>query len=146
VLKRALSILCAWTLTCPGLCETVYVTDVLRLGLQATSDIDDRAFDTLLSGTELDVLERVPSFARVRTADGREGWVRSAYLVTDKPAQLRLLDLEAASAEAALHDGVKLPASWVVGALVLALALGFTAGWWCLDALLRRRHGGFRLY
>ena len=31
-------------------------------------------------------------------------------------------------------------------ALLVTLAAGFVAGLWWLDALIRRRHGGFRVY
>jgi len=39
-----------------------------------------------------------------------------------------------------------LPIRWVVPAVVVALVAGFLAGLWWLDALIRRRHGGFRVY
>jgi SH3 domain protein len=39
-----------------------------------------------------------------------------------------------------------LPIKWVLPALVLVLVAGFFAGLWWLDALIRRRHGGFRVY
>jgi hypothetical protein len=39
-----------------------------------------------------------------------------------------------------------LPLPWVGAALFLALVGGFAAGLWWLDALVRRRHGGFRVY
>ena len=39
-----------------------------------------------------------------------------------------------------------LPLKWVVPAVVVALVAGFLAGLWWLDALIRRRHGGFRVY
>jgi len=39
-----------------------------------------------------------------------------------------------------------LPLQWVGAALVVALVGGFLAGLWWLDALIRRRHGGFRIY
>jgi SH3 domain protein len=58
-------------------------------------DTSDRPFQNLVSGTELAILERVPNFARVRTIDGQEGWVKSAYLVSEKPAQLRVAEVEA---------------------------------------------------
>jgi hypothetical protein len=35
---------------------------------------------------------------------------------------------------------------WVAAALVVALVAGFVAGLWWLDATIRRRHGGFRVY
>lgn len=75
--------------------ETAYVTDILRLGLHAAQDTSDRPFQTLVSGAELEVLQQVTNFAEVRTGDGRQGWVKSAYLVTDKPAQLIVAETQA---------------------------------------------------
>ena len=75
--------------------ETAYVTDMLRLGLHRAEDTSDSAFRTLVSGAQLEILERRADYARVRTMDGEVGWVRSAYLVTDRPARLRLGEIEA---------------------------------------------------
>jgi SH3 domain protein len=178
--------------------ETVYVTDTLRLGLHRAADTSDRPFENLVSGTELEVLERNSSYAHVRLADGRDGWVKAAFIVTEEPAAARVLDLEAqlagfesaaASAGAAqsaaeqelgrLRDELQattgsaesvqetierlqrenaahaerlesyrhaLPIAWVIPAVLLALVAGFFAGLWWLDASIRRRHGGFRVY
>jgi SH3 domain protein len=79
--------------------ETVYVTDSLRLGLHEAADTSDRPFDNLVSGTPLEVLERNTNYARVRVPDGREGWVKSTFVVTEKPAAARVLELEAEIAE-----------------------------------------------
>ena len=92
---RAIVLLLGAVLSTPALAETVYVTDILRLGQHQAQDTSDRAFRMLVSGTELEVLERVPNFARVRAPDGREGWVKSNYLVDEKPARLRAAELEA---------------------------------------------------
>jgi SH3 domain protein len=178
--------------------ETRYITDILQLGLHRAEDTSDAPFENLVSGTEVTVLERVPNFARVRTAAGDEGWVKSAFLVSEKPAQLRVAEVEQRSAEleralneaiasrdAAGSDAAALIASaelelaaaeaatdtlgrlqienadyearmeryrgaipwpWVAGALLVTLAAGFVAGWWWLDASIRRRYGGFRVY
>lgn len=178
--------------------ETAYVTDSLRLGLHAAPDTSDRPFENLVSGAAVEVLERNPSYARVRLADGREGWVKATFLVTLKPAAARVAELEAgmASLEAAaaaaktaqtaaeqelarytaelqartgsaetiqetvlrLQDENRaqearldayrysLPVKWVIPALVVVLVAGFLGGLWWLDALIRRRHGGFRVY
>lgn len=178
--------------------ETAYVTDSLRLGLHAASDTSDRPFDNLLSGTAVEVLERSTSYARVKLADGREGWVKATYLVTEKPAAARVLELESeieslegavaqakTAQTAAQHELTRLtselnettgssetiqqtierlqaeneayeqrfakyrytlPLMWVMPALVVTLVAGFLAGLWWLDALIRRRHGGFRVY
>lgn len=178
--------------------ETVYVTDSLRLGLHLAPDTSDRPFENLVSGTAVEVLERNPNYARVRLSDGREGWVKATFLVAEKPAAARVLELEAeiggyenAAAEAKTAqnaaevelEGLRselqattgsaetiqetiarlerenvehaerleayrhtLPIVWVIPAVVVALVGGFFVGLWWLDALIRRRHGGFRVY
>jgi SH3 domain protein len=174
--------------------ETAYVTDSLRLGIHAAGDTSDRAFDNLLSGAAVEVLERSPNYARVRLHDGREGWVKATYLVTTKPAATRVGELEAeieglraevsaakAAAAAveqefaavtnqagsleAIHAKIgrleadnqayserlaayrtTLPIGWVLLAVALVGAAGFASGLWWLDSLIRRRHGGFRVY
>ncbi|HEX7081109.1 MAG TPA: TIGR04211 family SH3 domain-containing protein [Gammaproteobacteria bacterium] len=188
----------ALCLAAPAWAETVYVTDILQLGIHHAPDTSDKPFDVLVSGTPLEVLERSGFYARVRTPDGREGWVKSGYVVTEKPARRRLAELEAeldrlrlqlAEAEAARELAeqaserldadlagrkasleemeaslarlaqqneeyearfdryrLSLPLPWVAGALALTLVGGFAGGWCGLDALIRRRHGGFRVY
>ena len=178
--------------------ETAYVTDVFRLGMHEAPDTSDKPFENLVSGTPLEVLERNSSYAHVRLPDGREGWVKGTYLVTDKPAAARVLELEAKlggfenaaaaakTAQTAAEDQLAslrselqsttgsaesvqetiarlesenqahverletyrhtLPLAWVAPALVVSLVAGFLAGLWWLDALIRRRHGGFRVY
>ncbi len=178
--------------------DTVYVTDSLRLGLHAAPDTSDRPFDNLASGTTVEVLERNSSYARVRLTDGREGWVKATFLVAEKPAAARVLELEAelggfesaaaaaktaqAAAErelAGLRSELQtttgssesiqetierlqsenraheerledyryaLPLVWVLPAVAVALTGGFLMGLWWLDAWIRRRHGGFRVY
>lgn len=68
--------------------ETAYVTDNLKLGLYEAEDTSGRAFRTLDSGQSMEVLIRALNYANVRLPDGTEGWVKSAYLVDDKPAKL----------------------------------------------------------
>lgn len=178
--------------------ETVYVTDSLRLGLYATADTSEKPLENLISGTPVEVLERDSSLAHVRLADGREGWVKATFLVADKPAAARIVELEAErggfeSAAAAAKtaqvaaeqqlanlrselqatsgssESIKetiarlerentayierleayrhtLPLVWVLPAVVVTLVAGFLLGLWWLDALIRRRHGGFRVY
>ena len=178
--------------------ETMYVTDIVQLGMHRAQDTSDEAFQNIVSGTEVTVLERATNFARIRTADGAEGWVRSFYLIAEKPARTRVAELEArvgsleqelAEARAAGESAIAaagdagdsvaverataeaerarlaelerenqayferfesyrgtLPWLWVLGAVVVALAGGFLAGYWWLDAAIRRRYGGFKVY
>jgi SH3 domain protein len=194
--KRA--VLCLALMAGAASAETAYVTDSLRLGLHEAADTSDRPFENLVSGTPLEVLERNPNYARVRLEDGRDGWVKAAFIVAEKPAAARVLELEArmagyeeaaASAQAeksaaeqelarlrselqattgsaeSVHETIErlqrenlahaeqlesyrhaLPIVWVISAVLLALVAGFFAGLWWLDASIRRRHGGFRVY
>ena len=75
--------------------ETLYVTDILRLGLHQASDTSDQPFRTLVSGDELEIIQRTRYYAEVRTARGEVGWVKASYLTDEKPAQARLADLTA---------------------------------------------------
>ena len=68
--------------------DTAYVTDNLRLGLHRAEDTSDRAFRYLESGQPMEILIRDRNYANVRLPDGTEGWVKSAYLVDEKPAKL----------------------------------------------------------
>ncbi len=79
--------------------EKLYVTDQLRLGVHALPDTSDAAFTNLNSGDAVELLEQGGSYARVRLADGREGWVRRVFLVADAPATVRIQSLEAERAE-----------------------------------------------
>lgn len=185
-------------MTGAAVAETAYVTDILRLGLHAAQDTSDQPFLTLVSGAELEVLERVPNFALVRTQEGRQGWVKSAYLVEEKPAQLIVAETQAeldrARAAAARAESARVaaeaelatllgdaeskvgnvvsmegtiaalraenaayaaqldafrrsvPLTWAAAALGVAFFGGFFLGLWALDAYVRRRHGGFRVY
>jgi SH3 domain protein len=178
--------------------DTLYVTDSLRLALYESEDTSDKPISNLVSGTPVQLLERDASLARIRTPSGDEGWVKSSFLVPDKPARARVAELEAelagvrsenaeyrgarANADASAEQLAKnaaasknsaesmqqavgqlqrenaayvarldsyrgsLPLPWVAAALLVALGGGFAGGLWWLDALVRRRHSGFRVY
>lgn len=93
--------------------EVMYVTDVLQLGLFPEEGGGGAPLRTLVSGNELVVLERGRNYVKVRTSDGDEGWTKTAYLVTEKPARFQVNELiaardslgaRAASAEAELNS------------------------------------------
>lgn len=68
--------------------ETAYITDNLRLGLHQAADTSDRAFRMLESGQQLEIISRNRNYANVQLPDGTLGYVKAAYLVTEKPAKL----------------------------------------------------------
>jgi SH3 domain protein len=195
--KRSLLIgaACGWAALAGA--EPAYVTDTLRLGVYAAADGSGDPIENLASGAAVEVLMRDTNYTQVRTATGHEGWVKTAFLVSAKPAKARVAELEAeitdlkndlAAARDAQHAAEEqlgkaahtasttpptealqealdrlrsenrayeerfetyrrtLPLPWVVAALVVTLVGGFVAGLWWLDSLIRRRHGGFRIY
>lgn len=75
--------------------ETAYVTDNLRLGLHQAADTSDRAFRTLDSGQQLEILSRDRNYAHVALPDGVRGYVKAAYLVDEKPAKLIVAETQA---------------------------------------------------
>ncbi len=91
---RALAVSALLVMTVAASAETAYVTDILQLALYEQENSGGRLLRNLVSGTRLEVLERKNYYAKVRTGDGVEGWTKSNFLVADKPARLRLADLE----------------------------------------------------
>ncbi len=97
-LGAALVILFSMALVPAAEAETAYVTDQLRLGFHRAADTSDRPFRMLLSGEQVEILERNRFYARVRASDGTEGWVKAGFLMSDKPAVLRVAEVEAKQA------------------------------------------------
>ncbi len=75
--------------------QSAYVTDRFEITLRGGPSTEHRIFEMLPSGTRLTVLERTEDgYARVRTADGKEGWVLQRYLQPRPVARERLAELE----------------------------------------------------
>lgn len=75
--------------------ETGYVTDRLILGLHQAPDTSDRAFRSLESGQQFEVLSRDRLYARIQLPDGTQGYVKAAYIVYEKPARLIVSETQA---------------------------------------------------
>lgn len=79
----------------PAFAETAYVTDKLQLGLHRAADTSGRAFRTLESGQQLEILTQDRYYAQVRLPDGTVGYLKAAYLVSEKPAALIVAESQA---------------------------------------------------
>ena len=75
--------------------ETAYVTDVLRLNVYSSPDFSGSAVRTLVSGDAFEVLLRERLATEVELPDGTRGYVRSAYIVDEKPARLIVAETQA---------------------------------------------------
>ncbi|WP_323844842.1 TIGR04211 family SH3 domain-containing protein [Microbulbifer magnicolonia] len=78
--------------------DTRYITDQLHVPMRSGKGNEFRILHSgLPSGTKLALLEDAPSdgWSRVRTSDGKEGWVRRQYLVSEPVAEVKLKKAEA---------------------------------------------------
>nr|VFJ59036.1 MAG: SH3 domain protein [Candidatus Kentron sp. FW] len=81
----------------PGIAcaETAYVIDRLLAGIHEDKTQDSTVLEVLPTGSALEVISREEDFTRVRTTNGIVGWIDTNYLMSEKPAQLLLMELEA---------------------------------------------------
>ncbi len=98
-MRFSMGLLAVFAMPVTVVAETAYVTDNLRLGLHQAEDTSDRAFRTLESGQQVEILSRDRNYAQVRLPDGVVGYVKVAYLVDEKPAKLIVNETQAANVE-----------------------------------------------
>lgn len=89
-----------WAVTATAQDPVRYVSDEIPIALRSGPSADSAQSGALASGARLELLESNGSYARVRTADGREGWVPQRYLASEPPARERLRRAEQQAAEA----------------------------------------------
>ena len=74
-----------WLLPVITAAQTVYVTDQLSLKLREMPASDGTVVMTLKSGDKLTLIEKQNGFSKVRTGEGKSGWVQSWYVSPEKP-------------------------------------------------------------
>ncbi len=74
----------------PALAQTVYVTDSLEITMRTEPDARKRIIRMLSSDTPLEVLGEQDGWLRVKTRDGREGWVLKRYTSSDTPKSVQI--------------------------------------------------------
>jgi SH3 domain protein len=72
-----------------------YVTDQLEVPLRAGASDQYKTLLTLTSGNTLHVLGTEKGYTRVRTAEGKQGWIANKYLMDDPSARQILQDVQA---------------------------------------------------
>lgn len=78
-------------LSTPVPAETMYVSDIVRITLRVGPGADHPVIAMLESSQEVEVLQSENEWSQVRLSDGKEGWVLSRLLTSDKP-KILLLD------------------------------------------------------
>ncbi len=79
----------------PAYADTLYVNDMLRVGVRSKPNSAESPLAVVTTGTALEVLERRGGYVKVRTEEGKEGWVNKVYLVSEPPARERLARMKA---------------------------------------------------
>jgi len=74
--------------------ELRYVSDQLTLNMYKDTSLNTR-LSPLKSGDKVEVLKHDDGYTQVKTVDGTVGWVKSSYLLKDKPAAIRLTEVQA---------------------------------------------------
>jgi hypothetical protein len=91
--SRASLCLLALMLTAPAVrADPAYVIDQLVVSVTSTPDAEGERIGQVKSGDKLELLEREADETHVRLSNGKDGWVKSAYLTADPPLQTRLTE------------------------------------------------------
>jgi hypothetical protein len=78
-----------------ALAETVYVNDMLRVGVRKHPNSSETPITIVTTGMALDVLEHRDGYMKIRTKDGVEGWINDVYATDEVPARRRLEEITA---------------------------------------------------
>ena len=86
------------TLTATAIAETRYVSDELTIFMRSGPTKEYRIIGTLTSGEAVEVIGESPEnqATQVRLSTGREAWVDTVQLMSEKPLRLQLSELQQA--------------------------------------------------
>ncbi|HBA32509.1 MAG TPA: TIGR04211 family SH3 domain-containing protein [Gammaproteobacteria bacterium] len=92
--------------------ETRYVDDTLILRVSSSPSSESDLVTTIRSGDKVTIGDQQGSYIQVTTDTGAKGWVSARYLVAEKPAVIKLKELESfeKEAKAMLDENIRLKA------------------------------------
>ena len=74
--------------------EQYYVTTHLQTGLHTKAAMDSPVVKLVTGGEALKVLQVGKEFSQVQLKDGTKGWLYSQFIIPEKPAEVRVSELE----------------------------------------------------
>ena len=79
----------------PAMADTRYVSDKLIISMREGRSPGSPAVAFLIAGTPVEVLEEAEEHLLVKIANGQQGWVRSKYILKQRPKTMIIKELEA---------------------------------------------------
>jgi SH3 domain protein len=79
----------------PAWADTRYVSDRLVISMREEQSPESPAVAFIIAGTPVEVLMETEEYLFVKIANGQEGWVRSKYILTQRPKSMVIEDLNA---------------------------------------------------
>ena len=73
-----------------GAAETVYVSENYEITMRTGPATDRKIISLIESGTALTMVEKGQDWSKVRTPNGRMGWVLNRYITTNEPCAMVL--------------------------------------------------------
>ncbi|VAW98126.1 hypothetical protein MNBD_GAMMA22-1183 [hydrothermal vent metagenome] len=70
--------------------QEMYVTDRVILGVHQAADETSVLVSSLPSGTKVEILDSLANFSKIKLDSGIEGWIKTEFLIKDKPSILAL--------------------------------------------------------
>lgn len=74
--------------------QTIFVIDYLAVGIHEDESPTSRVIRVVPSGTSLELLHESANMSQIKTPDGEIGWIKKMYLMSSKPVQQALLELQ----------------------------------------------------
>lgn len=92
-MRIALFLLLVFTCGVATAADTVYINDMLRVGVRSEPNSSEAPLAIVTSGAQVTVLEHSDGYMRIRTADGVEGWINDSYTTTEVPPRQQLAEM-----------------------------------------------------
>ena len=88
------ALLILWLPVCSTAGETRYISDLMEITLRTGPGTGRKIIAMLPSNLKVEILTQEAQWTKVRTPEGKEGWVVSRFLTTELPKSIKLERLQ----------------------------------------------------